>query len=414
MNAADRRHNPASLPANEGFGLAIAASRYVSAEPRGRANSAAMGAIAAVLTCCVLVSAVVGQGVPCTVDMVGTRGDCRDISQCPELQRLANRAQPGSQAVERLRELVKKCPLTARGRFQICCQNEVTRRAIPPRVQLPTEKECGRQYIPRIINGENATIGEFPWMASIQYIETRGRPLKHGCGGTLITSRHVLTAAHCVTFLSTPEFPDRAPVSVILGEVDFNGEIDCLIDQPTECADKPISVEIDAIFPHPNFQSIQELAYPHDIAVLRLAREVTFTDFIRPICLLTDLSVLRTGRTDLSSGTNGVVAGWGRSGPGVERFTPVLQTARLPIRDLGDCEAVFRRSLSGRVCAGGGPNSTDTCRGDSGGPLMLPVRFGELMYQTGVSSFGTRVCGDVAAYTRVFDYRDWIIEQINK
>ncbi|XP_043214022.1 serine protease easter-like [Amphibalanus amphitrite] len=367
------------------------------------------------LVCCTLVAAATGDDqVPCTVDEAGTGGVCGSLSDCPELERLARSARPNTPAVQRLRSLVRRCPRSASGRIQICCQNEVRRSVAPPRVQLPTS--CGHGFSPRVTGGVNAFIGEFPWMASIQYTKTPDSRPEHGCGGTLITSRHVLTAAHCVSFLSTPQFPELTPVSVILGELDFDSEIDCLPDMPSECADRPITVDIDAIFPHPHFQNIRQLALPNDIAVVRLAREVPFTDFIQPICLLTDFSELGDPtRTDITPDQMGIIAGWGRSNVSSELgFTPVLQKARLPIRDLSECETSFRRSLPSRLCAGGGPNSTDTCRGDSGGPLMVSDRFGTTIFQTGISSFGTRVCGSVAGYTRVFDYRDWILEQINK
>ena len=256
---------------------------------------------AILLVCCALAGAAAGQGVPCTFDEPGTSGECRPIGRCPALLRIALTARPSSPAVKRLRELVKRCPRTASGDIQICCQSQVTRAVLPPRIELPTEEQCGQQFNPRVTGGEDATIGEFPWMASIQYAKSPGAPLEHGCGGTLITSRHVLTAAHCVTFLSTQQFPELEPVAVVLGELDFNSERDCLRDMPTECSDQPITVEIDRIFAHPDFHNVRAQALPHDIAVLRLAREVTFTDYIRPICLLTDLSVLRAGRTDLSS-----------------------------------------------------------------------------------------------------------------
>ena len=367
------------------------------------------------LVCCALVGAAVGQGEPCTVDQAGTSGDCRHISRCQELLQVLRTAQqqPNSPAIQRLRELARKCPMSATGSLQVCCQNERTR-TVSRRVQLATEEQCTNLFIPKVTGGVDATIGEFPWMASIQYSKTPGGPVHHGCGGTLITSRHVLTAAHCVTFLGTPEFPELTPVSVVLGELDFNSQRDCLKTQPNECSDDPITVHIDHIFAHPDFENIKELALPNDIAVVRLAREVTFTQFIRPACILTDLSVLSRGKTDISSGQNGKVAGWGQSDISAGRFTPILQTANLPIRDLGDCEEAFGLKLPKRICAGGGPNSTDTCRGDSGGPLMVAVNFGTHLYQTGISSFGTAVCGNVAGYTRIFDYRNWIIEQINK
>ena len=44
----------------------------------------------------------------------------------------------------------------------------------------------------RVVNGWPADQGEWPWIAALL---NNGRQF---CGGSLITDRHILTAAHCV------------------------------------------------------------------------------------------------------------------------------------------------------------------------------------------------------------------------
>lgn len=66
---------------------------------------------------------------------------------------------------------------------------------------LPTPGEetgqCGAQSLAsRIINGKEADVLEFPWMALLNY-GTDDSPWK--CGGSLIHPRYVLSAAHCFT-----------------------------------------------------------------------------------------------------------------------------------------------------------------------------------------------------------------------
>lgn len=88
----------------------------------------------------------------------------------------------------------------------VCCPQDPqleqeavdTLRSEPVTAEL-NPPECGKSRIVdgiRIVGGEPASEGAWPWMA-LYGTGTSSNP-KFTCGGTIITKRHVLTAAHCV------------------------------------------------------------------------------------------------------------------------------------------------------------------------------------------------------------------------
>ena len=61
--------------------------------------------------------------------------------------------------------------------------------------------ECGvrplMQKTGRIVGGKGATFGEWPWQVLVRESTWLGLFTKNKCGGVLITSRYVITAAPC-------------------------------------------------------------------------------------------------------------------------------------------------------------------------------------------------------------------------
>jgi hypothetical protein len=141
------------------------------------------------------------------------------------------------------------------------------------------ELKCGkllRQSSARIVNGEESAPHSRPWMVAIGSCTS--------CAGTLITDRHVLTAAHCLRY---GDF-------VLLGKHNC-GEYDL----------GQMRVKIKKRDPHPRYwaDENQELT-AYDIAVLTLEEPVRFSTTILLACLPYQSSKIYVNRS-------ATAAGWG-------------------------------------------------------------------------------------------------------
>ena len=268
----------------------------------------------------------------------------------------------------------------------------------------------------RIVSGNPTDAGEWPWSVALMDISGRWGPREHYCGGSVIAPRWVLTAAHCV---DNGVAPEEIQALVGTNDLDSGGT----------------RINVRSILVHEGYSPGRT---PNDIALLELARPAPV-----PAVAIPDRA--RTAEA-AAPGTTATAVGWGllrdvelSCEPGedprgsectarggvvghhveAETGQPVkisdllpsrLMEVDLPLVDERSCreaypdETVDHRNL----CAGFAQGGKDSCKADSGGPLV--VRDGNEWLQAGVVSWGEGCArpGKYGVYTNVGVFASWI------
>ncbi|XP_014641768.1 PREDICTED: plasma kallikrein [Ceratotherium simum simum] len=241
---------------------------------------------------------------------------------------------------------------------------------------------CTTKTNPRIVGGINSTWGEWPWQVSLQVKLTTQ---SHLCGGSIIGSQWVLTAAHCFDGLS------MSSVWRVYGGILHLSEI---------TKETPFS-QIKEIIIHPNYK-ISEVN--HDIALIKLEAPLNYTEFQKPICL------------PFKDDTNTIythcwVTGWGFTKEKGE-IQNTLQKVNIPLVTNEECQERLRdhEITNQMICAGHKEGGKDACKGDSGGPLVCKHK--GTWHLVGITSWGEGCARreQPGVYTRVAEYIDWILE----
>ena len=144
-----------------------------------------------------------------------------------------------------------------------------TRLQTPPFIQSPGVN-CGTSKNPIESDGQNtiltnAELGQIPWQTIILTCSSsRHQKMCYFCGGSLISNRWVISAAHCMQGTSISKTKVRVGGNLLNGGLKYG---------------------IDRKIIHPNFEMTKLFSSP-DAALVRTVDEILFGNgLVTPVCL---------------------------------------------------------------------------------------------------------------------------------
>ncbi|TNN03916.1 hypothetical protein fugu_000945 [Takifugu bimaculatus] len=192
-------------------------------------------------------------------------------------------------------------------------------------------KDCGRPPLleNRIVGGADAAEGHWPWQVDVQTSSN-----VHICGGSIISEKWILSAAHC--------FPNPSDVSsyiIYVGRHQLNG----FNIHDSSHRVRQVIVPSGYVEPHSG----------QDVALVELSTPITWSDYASPICL-------PSSGTLFPSGMQCYVTGWGNIRDDVPlQGLGTLQEVQVPIISQSSCQEMYSLDpkdkvdiLYDMICAG--------------------------------------------------------------
>ncbi|KAM3964011.1 LOW QUALITY PROTEIN: trypsin, alkaline A [Aphomia sociella] len=242
----------------------------------------------------------------------------------------------------------------------------------------------------RVIGGMPTTIDRYPILAQLLLDSWGNQDYEQHCAGVILTSRHVLSTAHCfqnsVNTGRNHTLPKYWKVRVGSSYRSRGG----------------VLYNVKIIIPHHNFD---KYFYTNDIAVVVVSKQFLLGGKVR------QGTIIRHG-VEVKPNSICTLIGWAKQidGPRPEQ----LQHTMMYAIDQNDCakrystiKAVIADTMmcAGQLNVGG----VDACYGDSGGPLIYKGLV------VGLVSFGYS-CGHhyyPGVYTKISRYTDWIVKTVS-
>ncbi|CAG7827421.1 unnamed protein product [Allacma fusca] len=243
---------------------------------------------------------------------------------------------------------------------------------------------CGaRNEKPRIVNGTEAGVNEFPWRCAL---ETNNGVI---CGSTLISENYVLTAAHCC-----------ADFNVKTDKVMIN----CGEHNLTTSSEAPnVRIQVSQQVTHSGYDS-NSYNQDNDVCLLRLSKPMPMSKAISPVCLPFN----NCGNQCKDNNTAVTASGWGVSKYGNNEPMYALQKLEMPCMSSERCNQYYPGYITkNMVCTY--LENHDTCQGDSGGGIDAKDADGNSCI-VGVVSWGVGCAAknSPGVYANVQNYLPWI------
>lgn len=187
----------------------------------------------------------------------------------------------------------------------------------------------------RIVGGQETTIDRFPNMVNLR------RNGQFSCGGSLLTSRCILTAAHCVYRIPVKDLTIHAGAS--------------LLNTPN------LQVrQVESSF-------VSKLYSPYtlnmDVAILKL---------IEPLSLDSTVQIIGLCAHSPKPDEFVSIVGWGVTSEGSSDPSDQIRTANIPVLSRQSCTKAYRgqAQITSTMFCATVPGVMDSCSGDSGGPVI--------------------------------------------